>query len=137
MPPAGAAIRGMNRGMKTFAALALALAAACGGSSANHNKSAPASHSHSHSRETCERVLKHGFALEYDLKTLALDDHEYQSRKIELDLKKQEEETLASPTFMADCRKLTAAQITCMTEAKDMYTYNACQDAAPADQAAL
>lgn len=100
-------------------AAAVTLSAAGCSSSAHPRKDA-------RSRATCEQLLRHSFQLQLDVSTLALDDHDYQRRKIEADLKRQEEELKNSSTFLQSCNSLTSAEYDCMTRAADWYSYTAC-----------
>lgn len=106
--------------------LAFALLAAAALSSITGCSSSAHPRKDARSRSTCEQLLRHSFQLQTNLATLALDDHGYQRRKLEAELRRQEEEIKNSPTFLESCNKLTAAEYDCMTRAPDWYTYTSC-----------
>lgn len=83
------------------------------------------------SRATCEQLLHHSFQLQLNLASLALDDHDFQRRTLEAQLRQREEELKNGPTFLESCNNLTEAEYSCMSNAEDWYTYQSCY-AAPA-----
>ena len=72
--------------------------------------------------EACERLLKHSLDTEKGVATITLDDHKYQTRKVERQYTNAYEKIRKDPEFLPLCRAITEAEYACMMRATDPYT---------------